>query len=112
MRWSYIFCYSTYPALLRLLRIHKATKGGGPLIETESLAEGAVGPTVEPDGLQAGLEDALDLLGGSTQWVVAGSVGAALVTRADSETLVWVVGSLFNAVFSKVLKRAINQVTK
>ncbi|CAN0375140.1 unnamed protein product [Laminaria digitata] len=56
------------------------------------------------------MEPVLDYVGASTQWVVAGSVGAALVTRADAETLVWVVGSLFNAVFSKVLKKGINQV--
>lgn len=58
------------------------------------------------------VESALDLLGSSTQWVVAGSVGAALVMRADSDTLVWVIGSLFNAILSKVLKKSINQVPK
>ena len=60
--------------------------------------------------LFSGLELALDILGGSTQWVVAGAVGVALVSRADVDTLVFVVGSLFNAVFSKVLKKTINQV--
>lgn len=60
--------------------------------------------------LTAGMETALDLVGSSTQWVVAGAVGATLVTRADVETLVWVLGSLFNAVLSKVLKKGINQV--
>lgn len=58
----------------------------------------------------SGMEIALDALGASTQWVVAGAVGIALVTRADAGTLVYVVGSLFNAVFSKVLKKTINQV--
>lgn len=60
--------------------------------------------------LLSAIEAASDVLGGSTQWVVSGSVGAALVTRADAATLVWVVGSLFNAVFSKILKKGINQV--
>ncbi|CAM9817352.1 unnamed protein product, partial [Choristocarpus tenellus] len=59
--------------------------------------------------LVQGGEWALDVLGGSTQWVVAGSVAAALLARSDSETLVWVLGSLLNAVFSKVLKRSINE---
>lgn len=86
-------------------------------IETETPAEGVAagggGIDIEPPPLYilvSGLEDALDLLGSSTQWVVAGSVGAALVTRADADTLVWVVGSLFNAAFSKILKKSINQV--
>ncbi|CAM9407520.1 unnamed protein product [Hapterophycus canaliculatus] len=56
------------------------------------------------------MELALDFLGSSTQWVVASAVGVALVTRADVGTLVYVVGSLLNAVFSKVLKKTINQV--
>lgn len=56
------------------------------------------------------LELALDVVGSSTQWVVAGAVGVALVARADVGTLVYVVGSLLNAVFSKVLKKTINQV--
>lgn len=51
----------------------------------------------------------LDVLGSSTQWVVAGSVGAVLVTEADVDTLVWVLGSLLNAGFAKFLKKAINQ---
>ncbi|CAM9988236.1 unnamed protein product [Ascophyllum nodosum] len=55
------------------------------------------------------MEAAVDALGGSTQWLVAGSVGATLVTRADAETLVWVLGSLLNAVFGKALKKTINQ---
>ncbi|CAM9400702.1 unnamed protein product [Ectocarpus fasciculatus] len=60
--------------------------------------------------LLAGTELALDVLGSSTQWVVAGAVGVALITRADVDTLVYVLGSLINAVFSKVLKKTINQV--
>lgn len=56
------------------------------------------------------MKAALDFLGASTQWVVAGSVGAALLTTTDSKTFTWVVGSLVNAVFSKVLKKGINQV--
>lgn len=56
------------------------------------------------------MELALDFLGSSTQWVVASAVGVALVTRADVGTLVYVIGSLLNAVFSKVLKKTINQV--
>lgn len=63
-----------------------------------------------PNSLQSRSEGGLDLLGESTQWVVAVSVGAALVTRGDADTLVWVVGSLLNAVFSKALKKTINQV--
>ncbi|CAN0299960.1 unnamed protein product [Ectocarpus sp. 12 AP-2014] len=60
--------------------------------------------------LLAGIELGLDVLGSSTQWVVAGAVGVALITRADVDTLVYVLGSLINAVFSKVLKKTINQV--
>lgn len=60
--------------------------------------------------LFSGMELALDALGASTQWVVASAVGVALVTRADVGTLVYVAGSLLNAVFSKVLKKTINQV--
>lgn len=60
--------------------------------------------------LISGMEFALDALGASTQWVVASAVGIALVTRPDVGTLVYVVGSLLNAVFSKVLKKTINQV--
>lgn len=76
---------------------------------------GASGPdvteTVEQDvTLLSVMELALDFLGSSTQWVVASAVGLALVTRADVGTLVYVVGSLLNAVFSKVLKKTINQV--
>lgn len=56
------------------------------------------------------MEAVLDVLGGSTQWVVAGSVGAVLVTEADVDALVWVLGSLLNAGFAKSLKKAINQV--
>ncbi|CAM9617864.1 unnamed protein product [Scytosiphon promiscuus] len=67
--------------------------------------------TVDQDvTLLSVLELALDFLGGSTQWVVASAVGFALVTRADVGTLVYVIGSLLNAVFSKVLKKTINQV--
>ncbi|CBJ30239.1 conserved unknown protein [Ectocarpus siliculosus] len=60
--------------------------------------------------LLAGIELGLDVLGSSTQWAVAGAVGVALITRADVDTLVYVLGSLINAVFSKVLKKTINQV--
>eukprot|EP00752_Nemacystus_decipiens_P003209 g2970.t1 len=60
--------------------------------------------------LFSAMEYAIDALGASTQWVVAGAVGIALVTRADVGSLVYVVGSLLNAVFSKVLKKTINQV--
>ncbi|CAM9410990.1 unnamed protein product [Ectocarpus sp. 12 AP-2014] len=60
--------------------------------------------------LLARIELGLDVLGSSTQWVVAGAVGVALVTRADVDTLVYVLGSLINAVFSKILKKTINQV--
>ncbi|CAM9554116.1 unnamed protein product [Ectocarpus sp. 13 AM-2016] len=60
--------------------------------------------------LLARIELGLDVLGSSTQWVVAGAVGVALITRADVDTLVYVLGSLINAVFSKVLKKTINQV--
>lgn len=68
-------------------------------------------PAVGNDlNLFSGMELALDALGASTQWVVASAVGVALVTRADVGTLVYVVGSLLNAVFSKVLKKTINQV--
>ena len=80
-------------------------------LDADTAADAA---NVDPSGpdlsLLQGMELLLDLGGASTQWVVAGSVGAALVTRADTETLVWVIGSLFNAVFSKILKKGINQV--
>lgn len=82
-----------------------------PELDTpDALADAASGPADSDSNLAFAMESALDLLGGSTQWVVAGSVGATLLQRADSATLVWVVGSLFNAVFSKVLKKGINQV--
>lgn len=74
----------------------------------ETLADGA---TMGQDKtLLAGIELGLDVLGSSTQWVVAGAVGVALVSRADVGTFVYVLGSLINAVFSKVLKKTINQV--
>ncbi|CAM9183326.1 unnamed protein product [Discosporangium mesarthrocarpum] len=59
--------------------------------------------------LARGGEYAVDVLGSSTKWVVAGSVALSLSVRSDSETLVWVLGSLLNAAFSKVLKKSINE---
>lgn len=82
-----------------------------PELDTQDAPADTASDPNDPDlTLAFAMESALDLLGGSTQWVVAGSVGATLLQRADSATLVWVVGSLFNAVFSKVLKKGINQV--
>lgn len=60
--------------------------------------------------VQIGLEDVLRIYGSSTRWLVGGSVAIALLVRADSATLVYVVGSLLNAVMSKILKKVINQV--
>lgn len=78
---------------------------------TDSITSVADTTTTPQDlTLFSAMELALDALGGSTQWVVAGAVGIALVTRADVGALVYVVGSLLNAVFSKILKKIINQV--
>lgn len=86
------------------------TAGATAAADTNSITEIADITTMAQDlTLSSGMELALDALGGSTQWVVAGAVGVALVTRADVGALVYVVGSLFNAVFSKVLKKTINQ---
>lgn len=60
--------------------------------------------------VQVGLEDVLRIYGSSTRWLVGGSVAIALLVRADSATLVYVIGSLLNAVMSKILKKVINQV--
>lgn len=78
--------------------------------DTDSFTDIADITTPQDSTLFSAMELALDALGGSTQWVVAGAVGVALVTRADVGALVYVVGSLFNAVFSKILKKIINQV--
>lgn len=85
-----------------------ATDPSSAVTAVANLADGSA--VSEDLDLFSGMELALDALGASTQWVVAGAVGFALVTRADVDTLVFVVGSLFNAVFSKVLKKTINQV--
>ncbi len=85
-----------------------ATDPSSAVTTAANLADGSA--ISEDLGLFYGMELALDALGASTQWVVAGAVGVALVSRADVDTLVFVVGSLFNAVFSKVLKKTINQV--
>lgn len=66
--------------------------------------------TMSGNAFLVATEGIMDLLGSSTQWLVAGSAGAALITRADSGTLVWVLGSLINALFSKALKKGIKQV--
>ncbi|CAM9626698.1 unnamed protein product, partial [Pylaiella littoralis] len=78
--------------------------------DTDSITKIADVTTTQDLTLVSLMELAFDTLGGNTQWIVAGAVGVALVTRADVGTLVYVVGSLFNAVFSKILKKTINQV--
>lgn len=88
----------------------QAINSGSSELDADTAADAIVDPAATDLNMVRGMESILDLVGASTQWVVAGSVGAALVTRADAQTLVWVVGSLFNAVFSKVLKKGINQV--
>lgn len=88
----------------------QAINSGSSELDADTAVDAIVDPAAPDLNMLRGMESILDLVGASTQWVVAGSVGAALVTRADAETLVWVVGSLFNAVFSKVLKKGINQV--
>lgn len=89
----------------------QAVSSGSSELDADTAGADVIVDPVQPDlTVLRGMESILDFVGASTQWVVAGSVGAALVTRADAETLVWVVGSLFNAVFSKVLKKGINQV--
>lgn len=90
-----------------------SSSGSSPELDPVGAADPSLGDATvvgEDLGLFSGMELALDALGTSTQWVVASAVGIALVTRADVGTLVYVVGSLLNAVFSKVLKKTINQV--
>lgn len=95
-----------------------SSSGSSPEIDTVGAADTTPAATSLGDAagmgndlnLFSGVELALDALGASTQWVVASAVGITLVTRADVGTLVYVVGSLLNAVFSKVLKKTINQV--
>ena len=95
-----------------------SSSGSSPELDTAGAADTTPAATSLGDAagmgndlnLLSGVELALDALGASTQWVVASAVGIALVTRADVGTLVYVVGSLLNAVFSKVLKKTINQV--
>ena len=50
-----------------------------------------------------------DGVGGSARFAVSGCVAAALVSRRDASTMLWVVGGILNAVLAKVLKRVINQ---
>ena len=101
-------CYGTAVELLPVGA--QATNSRSPDLDADAATDAIVDPADPELSLLQGMESALDLIGASTQWVVAGSVGVALVMRADPETLVWVLGSLFNAVFSKVLKKGINQV--
>eukprot|EP00611_Tribonema_gayanum_P027317 TRINITY_DN6720_c0_g1_i1.p1 TRINITY_DN6720_c0_g1~~TRINITY_DN6720_c0_g1_i1.p1 ORF type:complete len:294 (-),score=77.63 TRINITY_DN6720_c0_g1_i1:197-1078(-) len=75
----------------------------------QELPDSALQQPLGPDAMVNVLDGALEIYGESTRWLVAGSVGVALLLRRDPETFALVIGAIANGALSKVLKKAFNQ---
>ncbi|CAM9722662.1 unnamed protein product [Chrysoparadoxa australica] len=103
-------CLAFTPGLLPLPTRHLCQQG--PSLSNRGLHVIPLRAQQEGDMAFRAMESmgsAMEVVGKSTRWTVAGTVALTLLVRRDASTLSFVVGALANAVLSKVLKRCINE---